>query len=385
MDAAARQRTRALVASLIGSSIEWYDYYLYGSVVSLVFARRFFPAADPSVGLLLAWASFAIPFFFRPLGGVIFSHLGDRVGRKVSLVLTLTLMGTATVLIGCLPDYSQIGVAAPILLVILRLVQGFGIGGEWGGALLLAVEHAGPHNRGLYGSIPQMGVTVGMLLGTIAVALVGRLPEAAFQSWGWRVPFLASAVLVFVGLWIRRGIEETPAFRAVKERGQVARLPIVETLRHHWRAVLLTIGLKIVETSPFYVFSTFVIAYATEQVGIGRVAILNAVSLASGAGRSTSPAPSASSCSRSRTSGCWGRAARCGSRWRPSSASACCGRRSRRCSARSTPRSSRPRCATPASRSVTRSAPRSPAAPPPSSRPRCSRPRADRPRRSPCT
>ncbi|HEY3356802.1 MAG TPA: MFS transporter [Polyangia bacterium] len=270
-------QTRALVASLIGSSIEWYDYFLYGTVASLVFAKRFFPSSDARTGLLLAYASFGIPFFFRPLGGVVFSHLGDRVGRKVSLVLTLTLMGTATVLIGCLPDHASIGVGAPILLVVLRLIQGLGIGGEWGGALLLAVEHAGPRNRGLYGSVPQMGVTVGLLLGTIAISLVSRLPEAAFLAWGWRLPFLASAVLVIVGLWIRKGIDETPAFRAARARGEVAKVPLVETLRHHKRAVLLAIGLKVVETAPFYVFSTFIISYATTQVGLDKVTALNAV------------------------------------------------------------------------------------------------------------
>jgi metabolite-proton symporter len=270
---------RALVGSLIGSSIEWYDYFLYGTVASLVFAKRFFPASDPTVGLLLAYASFAIPFFFRPLGGVIFSHLGDRVGRKNTLVLTLALMGVATMLIGFLPDYEAIGLWAPALLITLRFIQGLGIGGEWGGALLLAVEHAGRGNRGFYGSIPQTGVTVGLLLGTLAVSLVSRLPEAKFLAWGWRLPFIASAVLVFVGLWIRKGIDETPAFKEAKARGRVARVPIVETLRHHKRAVLLAVGLKVVETAPFYILSTFVISYATNQVGFDKITALNAVTV----------------------------------------------------------------------------------------------------------
>jgi metabolite-proton symporter len=273
-------RARALVGSLIGSSIEWYDYFLYGTVASLVFAKRFFPASDPSVGLLLAYASFAIPFFFRPLGGVIFSHLGDRVGRKTTLVLTLALMGVATMLIGFLPDYEAIGLWAPALLVTLRFIQGLGIGGEWGGALLLAVEHAGRGNRGFFGSIPQTGVTVGLLLGTVAVSLVSRLPEAKFLAWGWRVPFIASAILVFVGLWIRKGIDETPAFQEAKARGRVARVPIVETLRHHKRAVLLAVGLKVVETAPFYILSTFVISYATNQAGFDKITALNAVTVA---------------------------------------------------------------------------------------------------------
>jgi metabolite-proton symporter len=274
-----RMHRRALVASLIGSSIEWYDFFLYGTVTALVFAKRFFPGADPKTALLQAYATFAIPFFIRPLGGVVFSHLGDKVGRKVSLVLTLALMGSATVLIGCVPDYHAIGFAAPTLLITLRFVQGLGLGGEWGGALLLAVEHATPRQRGLYGSIPQMGVTVGLLLGTLAVTLVSLLPEESFLSWGWRLPFLASVVLVFVGLWIRKGIEETPAFREARTRGAVVRVPLAHTLRHHWREVLLAVGLKVVETGPFYIFSTFVISYAVNQAGFSKVQALNAVTI----------------------------------------------------------------------------------------------------------
>lgn len=276
-----RKMTRkALIASLIGSSIEWYDYLLYGTVAPLVFAKRFFPTHDQATGLLLAYLTFAIPFFFRPLGGIVFSHLGDRVGRKASLVMTLILMGIATVLIGCVPDFQAIGIWAPILLVTLRTVQGLGIGGEWGGALLLAVEHSGRGNRGLFGSIPQMGVTLGMLLGTFAIGLASRLPDEQFMAWGWRLPFLASAVLVAVGLWIRVGIEETPAFREAKEKGSIAKIPLVETLRHHWRSVLLAVGLKVVETAPFYIFSAFVISYATNQCGFDRTTALAAVMIA---------------------------------------------------------------------------------------------------------
>ena len=270
---------RALVASLIGSSIEWYDFFLYGTVTALVFAKRFFPGSDPKVALLQAYATFAIPFFVRPLGGIVFSHLGDRVGRKVSLVLTLALMGSATVLIGCVPDYHAIGLAAPALLIALRFVQGLGLGGEWGGALLLAVEHAQPNRRGLYGSVPQMGVTVGLLLGTLAVTLVSLLPEEEFLAWGWRLPFLASIVLVFVGLWIRKGIAETPAFRQAREKGTIAKLPLADTFRYHWREVLLAVGLKVVETGPFYIFSTFIISYAVNQAGFTKVQALNAVTI----------------------------------------------------------------------------------------------------------
>jgi len=270
---------RALVASLIGSSIEWYDFFLYGTVTALVFAKRFFPNSDPTVALLQAYATFAIPFFIRPLGGVIFSHLGDKIGRKTSLVLTLALMGGATVLIGCVPDYYSIGFAAPALLILLRFVQGLGLGGEWGGALLLAVEHSTPGRRGLYGSVPQMGVSVGLLLGTLAVTLVSLLPEESFLAWGWRLPFLASVVLVFVGLWIRKGIEETPAFREARQSGAIARIPLAHTLRYHWRQVLLAVGLKVVETGPFYIFSTFIISFAVNQGGFSKVHALNAVTI----------------------------------------------------------------------------------------------------------
>jgi len=274
-----RVHRRALVASLIGSSIEWYDFFLYGTVTALVFAKRFFPSHDPNVALLQAYATFSIPFFIRPLGGIVFSHLGDRVGRKVSLVLTLSLMGSATVLIGCVPDYQAIGMAAPALLIALRFIQGLGLGGEWGGALLLAVEHATPRQRGLYGSVPQMGVTVGLLLGTIAVTLVSLLPEEDFLAWGWRLPFLASVVLVLVGLWIRKGIEETPVFREARQSGSLARVPLAHTFRYHWREVLLAIGLKVVETGPFYIFSTFIISYAVNQAGFSKVQALNAVTI----------------------------------------------------------------------------------------------------------
>ncbi|WP_151734521.1 MFS transporter ['Paenibacillus yunnanensis' Narsing Rao et al. 2020] len=271
---------KALVASLIGSSIEWFDYFLYGTAASLVFNHLFFPNYDPVVGLLLSYISFALPFFIRPLGGVIFSHVGDRIGRKKTLVLTLSLMGGATVLIGCLPDYNMIGVWAPILLITLRCVQGLGIGGEWGGALLLAVEYSGKHNRGFFGSIPQMGVTIGMLLGTFSISLLSMLPDSQFMSWGWRIPFLLSALLVALGLWIRGGLDETPSFQAAKESGNIAKVPILDTLRYHWKSVLIAVGAKVVETGPFYIFGTFITAYSTTYLGYERTTALNAVTIA---------------------------------------------------------------------------------------------------------
>lgn len=271
---------KVLIASLIGSSIEWFDYFLYGTVAALVFNQMFFHSDDPAVGLMLAYASFALAFFIRPLGGVIFSHIGDKIGRKKTLVLTLSLMGGATVLMGFLPTYDNIGAAAPILLIILRLIQGIGLGGEWGGALLLAVEYAPKNRRGFFGSIPQMGVTIGMLLGTLALSIMTLLPEEAFLSWGWRVPFILSSLLVFFGLWIRKGIDETPSFKKAKEKGEIAKIPFVETMRSHWKEVLIAVGAKVVETAPFYIFGTFIVSYATTQLGFSRTVTLSAVTIA---------------------------------------------------------------------------------------------------------
>ncbi|MCO4204192.1 MFS transporter [Aeromonas taiwanensis] len=275
----AATRKRALIASLTGSSIEWFDYFLYGTAAALVFNKLFFPNFDPVVGLMLSYLSFSLTFFIRPIGGVLFAHIGDRIGRKKTLVITLSLMGGATVLIGCLPTYEQIGIWAPILLISLRVVQGMGIGGEWGGALLLAYEYAPPRRKGLFGSVPQVGVTIGMLLATLAVSLMAMLPEAQFLSWGWRVPFLLSAGLVFLGLWIRHGLDETPEFKQTKASGNVAKMPLLETLRHHWREVLIAAGLKVVETAPFYIFSTFVVSYAVNSLAYEKGVALHAVML----------------------------------------------------------------------------------------------------------
>ncbi|MFZ0578588.1 MAG: MFS transporter, partial [Psychrobacillus psychrotolerans] len=257
-----------------------FDYFLYGTVAALVFNQIFFVTEDPSVGLILAYASFALSFFIRPFGGIIFSHIGDRIGRKKTLVVTLSLMGVATFGMGLLPTYQAIGIWAPILLITLRLVQGLGIGGEWGGALLLAVEYAPKEKRGLYGSIPQMGVTIGMVMGTVALSIMTLLPDESFMTWGWRIPFLLSALLVIFGLWIRKGIDETPSFKKVQETGDIPKLPIVDTLRYHWREVLIAIGAKVVETAPFYIFGTFVVSYATTELGFSRTTTLNTVMVA---------------------------------------------------------------------------------------------------------
>lgn len=271
---------KVLIASLVGSSIEWFDYFLYGTVSALVFNQLFFVTEDPTVGLLLAYASFALAFFIRPLGGVVFSHIGDRIGRKKTLVLTLSLMGVATFAMGLLPTYQAMGVAAPIILICLRLIQGLGLGGEWGGALLLAVEYAPKEKRGFFGSVPQMGVTIGLVMGTFALSIMTLLPEGAFMTWGWRVPFILSGFLVVFGLWIRKGIDETPSFKKVQESGEIPKLPIVDTFRYHWREVLIAIGGKVVETAPFYIFGTFIVSYATNNLGFSQTVTLNAVMVA---------------------------------------------------------------------------------------------------------
>ena len=230
---------RVLLGSLSGSAIEWYDFLLYATAAPLVFNSQFFPNDDPFVAIMLAYLGNALTFVIRPFGGIVFAHIGDRIGRKRTLVLTLSIMGAGTVAIGLLPTYAQIGVLAPALLYFFRIVQGLAIGGEWGGALLLAYEYAPPQRRGFFGSVPQLGVPLGLVLGNLAMALATQLPGDAFDAWGWRIPFILSIVLVGIGLWIRHGLDETPAFRKMQQSGAVEKLPLGTTLRDHWRAVLV--------------------------------------------------------------------------------------------------------------------------------------------------
>ncbi|WP_343436986.1 MFS transporter [Enterobacter roggenkampii] len=274
-----RKNKKVLIASLTGSAIEWFDYFLYGTAAALVFNKIFFPMVDPVIGLILSYLSFSLTFFIRPIGGVLFAHIGDRIGRKKTLVLTLSLMGGATVMIGLLPTYEMIGLWAPALLILMRIIQGMGIGGEWGGALLLAYEYAPEKRKGFFGSIPQAGVTIGMLMATFIVSLMTLFSEEDFLSWGWRIPFLLSSVMVLLGLWIRKDIDETPDFQRVKASGQVAKAPLRDTLKHHWREVLIAAGLKVVETAPFYIFSTFVVSYATSTLTYQKSQALEAVTL----------------------------------------------------------------------------------------------------------
>lgn len=272
---------RIAAAAFVGSAIEWYDFFLFGTASALVFGKLFFPDSDPASGTLLAFATFGVGFFARPVGGILAGHLGDRIGRKRTLVATLLVMGIATALIGVLPPASAIGVAAPILLVVLRIGQGLGVGGEWGGAALLAVEHAPDGRRGFYGSFPQLGVPAGLLLSTGAFALVTMLPEEQFLSWGWRVPFLASVVLVLVGLYIRLRISEPAVFQELKENAQAVRMPIVEVIRSSPRQVLLAAGIRFSDNVLYYVCATFALTYVATTLGLPRSLALTAVLVAS--------------------------------------------------------------------------------------------------------
>ena len=268
------------LASMIGTTIEWYDFFLYGTAAALVFNRLYFPTFDPLAGTLAAFGTYTVGFVARPIGGIIIGHYGDRIGRRSMLILTLIIMGVATFGIGLLPTYAQIGPWAPVALVVLRLAQGFGVGGEWGGAVLMAVEHAPPGSRGFYGSWPQIGVPAGLLLSTAVFAQFARLPEAQFLAWGWRVPFLLSILLVGVGLIIRVRILETPAFARVKEAGTEARRPIVEVLQNHPKEVLLAIGARLAENGAFYIYTVFVLVYGTQKVGIDRQTVLTGILIA---------------------------------------------------------------------------------------------------------
>jgi MFS family permease len=285
-----RSLIEAVIASTVGTTIEWYDFFLYGAASVLVFPRLFFPEQTPFVGQVLAFLTFTAGFVSRPFGGVLFGYLGDRVGRKSALVATLLLMGTSTVLIGCLPPAERIGPVAPLLLTLLRVLQGIGVGGEWGGAVLLALEFGHRGRRGFFASWPQVGVPLGLLASTGAFAVAGGvLAEEEFLSWGWRVPFWLSGLLIVVGLVIRTRIAETPLFARLKEAQQVSHAPVRETLRNHWREVLLAAGARVAENACFYLFSVYVISYATLVVGLPRTLILTAVNVAAAVELATMP------------------------------------------------------------------------------------------------
>jgi MFS transporter, MHS family, shikimate and dehydroshikimate transport protein len=277
-DAPPRQSMpKVAAASMSGALLEWYDFNLYGISAALVFNKLFFPDVDPVVGTLAALATFGVGFVSRPIGALIFGHLGDRLGRKKVLVTTMMIIGSATFLIGLLPDFRTIGFWAPVLLVLLRLLQGLGLGGEFGGASLLAVEHAPRHRRGFWGSLPQCGGATGYLIAVSVVGLFTSLSEEQFLSWGWRVPFLFSAVLLVVGLIVRLKIEETPAFQVVKDTGQQERIPLLTALRRYPRNIAVAFGVRIGEAGTSQIYQPFAISYVTTSLGYGQGVALTGI------------------------------------------------------------------------------------------------------------
>ena len=284
---------RVLLASSVGSALEWYDFFIYGMASALVFGELFFPKLDPSMGTLAAFATFGVGFFARPFGGLIFGHLGDRLGRKPVLVITLLLVGGGTFLIGLLPTYQTAGVFAPALLVLLRLVQGFGAGAEYGGAVLLAVEHAPPGKRGFFGSWPPIGVTAGNLVASGVFAVFSALPREDFLAWGWRMPFLLSMILIVFGLYIRARVAETPVFSAALEKKKALEAPVKHALRRHPKEFLVVLGARLAENGLGYLFPVFTLNYLTKQLGMPKSSVLNGMTLAYAISLFTIPAFSA--------------------------------------------------------------------------------------------
>lgn len=270
--------SRTALAATVGTTIEWYDFQVYGLAAALIFNAQFFPNFDPLAGTLLSFATFAVGFLARPVGAIIFGHMGDRIGRKSTLITTFLLTGFATLLVGCLPNYETIGVLAPILLVLLRLIQGIGLGGEWGGAVLVMTESEVQSRRGFLGSLPQLGSPAGLVIATLVfAATTAILGTDQFAAWGWRLPFLLSLVLVVVGAFARFSMPESQAFSKAKRTNAIAAIPLVETLRTQWREVLLAGGLFLVTSGGFYVYVTFMVAYGSTNLGLPRELMLNGV------------------------------------------------------------------------------------------------------------
>ncbi|PXY22151.1 MFS transporter [Prauserella muralis] len=269
-----REARKVAVASFVGTAIEWYDFFLYGAAAALVFGPQFFPSGDPVLSQLGSFATFAVGFLTRPLGGMIAGHFGDRIGRKRILILSLLLMGSATVVVGLLPTYAQIGVAAPVILVVLRLLQGLAVGAEWGGAALMAVEHAPPKRRTLYGSSTQLGVPAGAILANLMMLVLSATTGPAFTAWGWRIGFVASIVLVVFGLVVRRTLTESPLFAQAAARRATARVPLVQVLRRYPAGVLVAIFATAASPAIGYTVLTFILSYGTEHVGYSRDALL---------------------------------------------------------------------------------------------------------------
>lgn len=272
---------RVVTSALIGATIEWYDFFLYGVVAGIVFAKSYFPAGDPLVATMLAYTTFAVGFVTRPLGGLIFGHFGDKIGRKSMLVLTLMIMGVSTFLIGLVPTYDQIGIWAPVFLLLLRVAQGIGLGGEWGGAVLMAYEYAPRHQRGFYASLPQIGLALGLCLASGIVGLLSLLlTEEQFMSWGWRIAFLLSAAMVFVGMYIRLNVQETPEFSRVKENNTASRIPFMDMLRRYPRNTLKGMGARYIDGVFFNIFGVFSITYLTTTLKLPRTDALLGVMVA---------------------------------------------------------------------------------------------------------
>ena len=280
MDSEARSGLRrVVVGALVGTALEWYDFFIYGTAAALVFGQLFFPGFSQAAGTMAAFATFGVAFLVRPLGGFIFGHMGDRIGRRETLIATTLLMGLSTGLIGLLPSYETIGVWAPILLVVLRVFQGLGAGAEFGGASTLLAEYAPAGRRGYYCSFSQMGVQVGLVSGTLAFLLVGLLPDEQLLGWGWRVPFLVGFALIAVALYVRLRIEESPVFRRLESSQEVVRMPITDTLRQYPRNFLIGIGAHICDTALAYFYATYTVSYVTEQLGLSRSTALIGVVL----------------------------------------------------------------------------------------------------------
>ena len=280
-----RQTRLAAVASVVGTSIEWYDFFLYGTAAAIVFPAVFFPSSSAYAGTLESFATYAVGFAARPVGAAIFGHWGDRIGRKATLIVTLLMMGVASALVGALPGTNTIGIAAPILLVILRLLQGIAVGGEWSGSVLLSMEWGKQNRRGLMASWPQIGVPIGLLLGTGAMTAIALSAPGAFKAWAWRIPFLASLVLVGIGLWVRLKVMETPLFAQVVEKRTVAKIPVLDVLRRYPRQVVLSALLRMSEQAPFYIYTAFALTYIKDHlhkatgVGLAAVTVAGALEL----------------------------------------------------------------------------------------------------------
>jgi metabolite-proton symporter len=276
----AGQVRMAALASVVGTSIEWYDFFLYNTAAAVVFKDVFFPSSSDYAGTLSSFATYAVGFAARPVGAAIFGHWGDRLGRKATLIVTLVLMGLSSALIGLLPGTHSIGVTAPILLVLLRVLQGIAVGGEWSGSVLLSMEWGDRRRRGLMASWPQMGVPVGLLLGTVAMSSVASANSEAFKHWAWRLPFLFSLVLVAIGLWVRLRVMETPLFAEVVQKNQVAKVPVAEVVRRHPKEIVLSALLRCSEQAPFYIFTSFALTYMEKHAGRSNTFALNAVAAA---------------------------------------------------------------------------------------------------------